>query len=140
MEPLIQTYDHIYLRIRAEPEISLYVLCFGFLLLPLRNTQVLVDASDASRFVTASSTRKIVRQLIAGLNAEGLTSGDCVCVHSFNDVRTSNPARMPEAGVGYAKWRFLVFNAFDKSVYHRYGSWKTLLQHGENHWVQFSDP
>lgn len=72
--------------------------------LPLRHTQVLIDASDPSRFVTVSSARKIVRQLIAGLKAEGFRSGDCVCVHSFNDVQTSDPARTPESARSRAKW------------------------------------
>ncbi|KAK0508724.1 hypothetical protein JMJ35_009000 [Cladonia borealis] len=47
---------------------------------------VLIDASDASRYVTPRSARKITRQLIAGLRAEGLRPGDCVCIHSFNDI------------------------------------------------------
>lgn len=52
----------------------------------LNTPQVLIDASDASRYVTPRSARKITRQLIAGLRAEGLRPGDCVCIHSFNDV------------------------------------------------------
>ena len=52
----------------------------------LNTRQVLIDASDASRYVTPRSARKITRQLIAGLRAEGLRPGDCVCIHSFNDV------------------------------------------------------
>lgn len=55
----------------------------------LNNLQVLIDASDASRYVTPRSARKITRQLIAGLRAEGLRPGDCVCIHSFNDVCTN---------------------------------------------------
>ena len=50
--------------------------------------QVLIDAGDASRFVTPRTARKVTRQLIAGLKAEGLQPGDCVCIHSFNDVWT----------------------------------------------------
>ena len=56
----------------------------------LNTVQVLIDANDASRYVTPRSARKITRQLIAGLRAEGLRPGDCVCIHSFNDVCTKN--------------------------------------------------
>lgn len=36
-----------------------------------------------------------MRKLIAGFKAEGLESGDCVCVHSFNDV---GPRTIPGLG------------------------------------------
>lgn len=49
--------------------------------------QVLIDANDPSRFITARVARSAVRKLIAGLRSEGFEPGDCLCLHSFNDVR-----------------------------------------------------
>ena len=49
--------------------------------------QVLIDANDPSRFITARGARSTVRKLIAGLRSEGFERGDCLCLHSFNDVR-----------------------------------------------------
>lgn len=42
--------------------------------------------SNTLRFITSGSAHSTVRRLIAGLKAEGLRPGDCVCLHSFNDV------------------------------------------------------
>ncbi|KAI4276383.1 MAG: hypothetical protein LQ337_002518 [Flavoplaca oasis] len=49
---------------------------------------VLVDASNPSRFLTSDSAKVAIRKLIAGLKAEGLEAGDCVCINAFNDVWT----------------------------------------------------
>ena len=51
--------------------------------------QLLIDPSNASRFLTFKSLRTYVKQLVAGLHALGVERGDCVCVNSFNDVRSS---------------------------------------------------
>ncbi|KAL8690724.1 MAG: hypothetical protein Q9218_003891 [Villophora microphyllina] len=50
------------------------------------NKAVLVDASNPSRFLTTCTARTAVRKLIAGLRAEGLEQGDCVCINAFNDI------------------------------------------------------
>ena len=39
-----------------------------------------------------------------------------------------------------SKERIFVFDSFDKTPYDQYRSWKTLLEHGEDDWVKFSDP
>lgn len=50
--------------------------------------QIFIDVNDPSRFITSRKARTVVRQLVAGFKAEGLQPGDCVCVHSFNEVVT----------------------------------------------------
>ena len=47
---------------------------------------VFIDATDPSRIVTGTSARPLIRKLIAGLRKAGLQRGDCVCIHSFNDI------------------------------------------------------
>lgn len=49
--------------------------------------KILIDVNDPSRFVTPRTARTTVRKLVAGFKAEGLEPGDCVCIHSFNEVR-----------------------------------------------------
>ncbi|OGM48318.1 putative AMP-binding enzyme [Aspergillus bombycis] len=44
------------------------------------------DASDHSRSISYNQARVIVRKLIAGLHAWGVQKGDCVAIHSFNDI------------------------------------------------------
>jgi hypothetical protein len=51
---------------------------------------IYIDAADPSRFYTHRQARKTVRQIAAGLKAQGLRRGDCVCLHSFNDVPTDS--------------------------------------------------
>ena len=48
--------------------------------------QIFVDATNTSRSVSHLQARKIIRQLIAGLRKAGVKSGDCVLIHSFNDI------------------------------------------------------
>lgn len=50
------------------------------------NDPVLIDAEQPSRSYTHSTAKSTVRKLIAGLRARGLQKGQCVCVHSFNDI------------------------------------------------------
>lgn len=45
-----------------------------------------IDAKDSSRSISLNQARVIVRKLVAGFQAAGLSKGDCVCLHSFNDV------------------------------------------------------
>jgi acyl-CoA synthetase (AMP-forming)/AMP-acid ligase II len=48
--------------------------------------QVFIDAADTSRSVTGNQAKKLIRQLITGFRKSGLQKGDCVCIHSFNDI------------------------------------------------------
>jgi len=56
--------------------------------------QIYIDAKDSSRSISAAQAQVLVRKLAAGLEAAGLMKGDCVCIHSFNDVR--NYVRIPK--------------------------------------------
>ncbi|KAL2850628.1 hypothetical protein BJY01DRAFT_233148 [Aspergillus pseudoustus] len=51
-----------------------------------RNKPLYIDVANPSRSISYTEARKIVRQLIAGLRAWGLQPGDCVAIHSFNDI------------------------------------------------------
>lgn len=48
--------------------------------------QVYVDTNDSTRTISCNQARVIIRQLIAGLRAAGVKPGDCIAIHSFNDV------------------------------------------------------
>ncbi|KAF7879023.1 hypothetical protein EAF04_000223 [Stromatinia cepivora] len=56
-----------------------------------QDAKTYIDANDPSRSISAKQARIIVRKLVAGFHAAGLKKGDCVCLHSFNDVRTLSP-------------------------------------------------
>ncbi|KAL4925699.1 acyl--CoA ligase [Aspergillus undulatus] len=47
---------------------------------------VFIDVANPSRSISFNQARAIVRQLIAGLRAWGIKEGDCVAIHSFNDI------------------------------------------------------
>ncbi|OJD19169.1 hypothetical protein AJ78_00869 [Emergomyces pasteurianus Ep9510] len=47
---------------------------------------VYVDIRDPSNSISCNQARKIIRQLIAGLRAAGFKKGDCLNIHSFNDI------------------------------------------------------
>ncbi|KAL2399759.1 Phenylacetyl-CoA ligase epaB [Exophiala dermatitidis] len=47
---------------------------------------VYLDALDPSRSISSRQARGIIRKLIAGFRAAGVAKGDCVCIHSFNDI------------------------------------------------------
>lgn len=77
--------------------------------------KIYVDAKDPSRSYSSNQARVFIRRMIAGFQAAGLKKGDCVCLHSFNDVRIS----FDELGF------FLLINRLDSlSIdvleYHRY--------------------
>jgi acyl-CoA synthetase (AMP-forming)/AMP-acid ligase II len=42
--------------------------------------------SNPARSISLAQARTIIRQLIAGLRAWGVKEGDCVAIHSFNDI------------------------------------------------------
>ncbi|KAJ5219454.1 uncharacterized protein N7498_001553 [Penicillium cinerascens] len=50
---------------------------------------IYIDVRDQSRSISCNQARKLIRLLIAGLRASGLRSGDCVLIHSFNDINYS---------------------------------------------------
>ncbi|CZS94648.1 related to 4-coumarate--CoA ligase [Rhynchosporium graminicola] len=47
---------------------------------------IYIDAKDSSRSISSNQARVLIRKLVAGFHAAGLKKGDCVCLHSFNDV------------------------------------------------------
>ncbi|KAN0122515.1 amp dependent CoA ligase [Hyaloscypha variabilis] len=51
-----------------------------------KDEPIYIDAKDPSRTLSSNQARAIIRKLIAGLHAAGLKKGDCICVHSFNDI------------------------------------------------------
>jgi hypothetical protein len=52
-------------------------------------SQVFIDTSDPRRSISCKEARRTIRQLVAGFRATGLRKGDCVSIHSFNDVSSS---------------------------------------------------
>ena len=55
--------------------------------------QIYIDAVNPTRTISSRQGRVLVRKLVAGLRAAGLQKGDCVCVHSFNDVSSLSSSR-----------------------------------------------
>ncbi|KAK5075376.1 hypothetical protein LTS08_001555 [Lithohypha guttulata] len=51
-----------------------------------RDRPLYINPADPSEHYTYNTSRKLVRQLIAGLKANGLQTGDTVCIHSFNSI------------------------------------------------------
>ncbi|CAD6441605.1 6a52cfbf-8984-433f-9ed1-2d116ac6e905 [Sclerotinia trifoliorum] len=51
-----------------------------------QDTKIYIDANDPSRSISPKQARLIIRKLVAGFHAAGLEKGDCVCLHSFNDI------------------------------------------------------
>ncbi|EXJ71988.1 uncharacterized protein A1O5_04491 [Cladophialophora psammophila CBS 110553] len=47
---------------------------------------IYIDTSNPSRTLCLNQGRSMVRKLAAGFRAAGLKKGECVCVHSFNDI------------------------------------------------------
>ncbi|CAG8933613.1 unnamed protein product [Penicillium salamii] len=50
---------------------------------------IYIDAHNPTRSISCNQARKLIRQIIAGLRAAGLQKGDCVLIHSFNDINYS---------------------------------------------------
>lgn len=44
------------------------------------------DVHNPSRSISYNQAHSIIRKLVAGLRAWGVRPGDCVAIHSFNDV------------------------------------------------------
>ncbi|KAL2065067.1 hypothetical protein VTL71DRAFT_4207 [Oculimacula yallundae] len=51
-----------------------------------RDEPIYIDAKDPSRSISSNQARLLIRKLVAGFHAAGLKKGDCVCLHSFNDI------------------------------------------------------
>jgi 4-coumarate--CoA ligase len=47
---------------------------------------IYLDALDASKYYTANTAKTAIRQLVAGFQDAGLAPGDCVGLHSFNNL------------------------------------------------------
>lgn len=61
-----------------------------FVLVLTVGCQIYIDAHNPSRSISWNQARTIIRQLIKGLRNAGLQNGDCVAVHSLNNVRTES--------------------------------------------------
>ncbi|BCR90211.1 uncharacterized protein ACHE_60097A [Aspergillus chevalieri] len=44
------------------------------------------DPANSSRSISCNQARKLIRQLVAGLQAWGVRKGDCIAIHAFNDI------------------------------------------------------
>lgn len=53
--------------------------------------KIYVDAANPSRSISCRQAKSIIRKMVAGFHAAGLKKGDCVLLHSFNDVRFPVP-------------------------------------------------
>ncbi|KAK3672723.1 hypothetical protein LTR78_007309 [Recurvomyces mirabilis] len=47
---------------------------------------IFIDAANPKRSISATQAYTLIRKLIAGFRRSGLQRGDCVCLHSFNNV------------------------------------------------------
>lgn len=47
---------------------------------------VYIDALDSSKYYTGNTAKRAIRQLVAGFQHAGLKPGDCVGIHSFNNI------------------------------------------------------
>lgn len=48
---------------------------------------IYIDSANLSRSYSHRQAKTAIRKIAAGLRAYGLKKDDCVCIHSFNDVR-----------------------------------------------------
>lgn len=53
-----------------------------------RDAPIYIDAGDPSRYYSHRTAELAIRKISNGLKENGLKQGDCVCLHSFNDVRS----------------------------------------------------
>lgn len=51
-----------------------------------RDAPIYIDADNPDNYYTHRTAERAIRRVAAGLRARGLKRGDCVCLHSFNDV------------------------------------------------------
>ncbi|OCL09846.1 AMP-binding enzyme [Glonium stellatum] len=50
------------------------------------NKPVFINAADKSQSISAAQAWSIICKLVAGFKSAGLQAGDCVCLHSFNNI------------------------------------------------------
>lgn len=48
---------------------------------------IYIDGLNPTHNFSARKAKTVIRQLVAGFRAKGLQKGDCVCIHSFNDIQ-----------------------------------------------------
>ena len=70
-------------RYPQDQAVSLMVLARRLL---LNGLQIYVDPEDPTNSINIHQARDLTRRLIAGFRSTSLRTGDCVCVHSFNNV------------------------------------------------------
>lgn len=51
-----------------------------------QNKPIYIDVHNPSRSISCNQARTIIRKLIAGFRAVGVKEGDCIAIHSFNDI------------------------------------------------------
>ncbi|KAH9210350.1 hypothetical protein DL95DRAFT_474858 [Leptodontidium sp. 2 PMI_412] len=51
-----------------------------------RDKPVYIDINDATRTISYNGAKSTIRKLVKGFQDAGLQKGDCVIVHSFNDI------------------------------------------------------
>ncbi|KAJ5807954.1 AMP-dependent synthetase/ligase [Penicillium riverlandense] len=54
-----------------------------------QDAPIYIDAHQPQRSISCNQARSLIRKLVAGLRAAGLQRGDCVLIHSFNDINYS---------------------------------------------------
>jgi 4-coumarate--CoA ligase len=47
---------------------------------------IYIDAANPSRSISCRQAKSLIRRLAAGFREAGVQKGDCVCLHSFNDI------------------------------------------------------
>lgn len=50
------------------------------------NKPVFINAADQSQSISAAQAWALIRKLVAGFRRAGFQAGDCVCLHSFNNI------------------------------------------------------
>ncbi|KAF2104803.1 AMP-binding enzyme [Rhizodiscina lignyota] len=51
-----------------------------------KDKPIFIDAANTSRAITCRQARAMVRRIAAGLKNAGFQRGDCLCMHTFNDI------------------------------------------------------
>lgn len=89
--PTKDVLSYIFDNPRYDPDLSVSIMVvLASVASPLMCvSQVFIDTSDPRRSISCEEARRTIRQLVAGFRATGLRKGDCVSIHSFNDVSSS---------------------------------------------------
>ncbi|RAL63247.1 hypothetical protein DID88_004325 [Monilinia fructigena] len=135
----------------------------------IKMPKIYIDARDPSRSISANQARTITRKLVSGLHAAGLKRGDCVCLHSFNDIyypmlflgiiaaggifTGTNPSYTSHELTHHIKTSRAKFLITEPEIFTNIliaaeecatipdgsRSFKDLMSHGEKDWVRFND-